>query len=79
MPKALVGEQDEQVNNARETIAHGEGALAEEWAARAAAATLILEAHEVHTQSYGDRERNAHASKREEGKRRKACKGSQGS
>ena len=70
-------EQGEQVahgqNDAREAIARGEGTLAEERAARAVTATLLLEAHGAHSQRYG--ERNARAIEREEGKRRKAHEG----
>ena len=72
-----VGEQGRQVNYAREAIALGKGALAEERVTRAATAVLLPEAHEAHTRSYGDGERDARISVREEGERRKARKGAQ--
>ena len=73
----MVGEQDGQVNDAREAITRGEGALAEERVACAATAALLLEAHEAHARRYG--ERDARASEREEGDWRKARKGAQDS
>ena len=78
-PKVLVGEQDGQVNDAREAITGEEGALAEERVARVATAVLLPEAHEAHARSYVDGERDASASKQEEGERQKAHEGAQGS
>ena len=74
-------EQGEQAahgqNDARETIARGEGVLAEEWAVCAATTVLLSEAHETHTRRYV--ERDTHTSEREEGERRKAREGARGS
>ena len=65
------------MNTAREATAREEGPLVEEQVARAATTALLPEAHEAHTQRYG--ERDAHAIKREEAKRQKAHEGAQGS
>ena len=67
------------MHDAREAIARGEGALAEERAECAATAALLPEAHEAHTRSYGDGERDTRASEREEGEQRKAREGARGS
>ena len=78
-PKALVGEQGGQVNDAREAIAHGEVALAEERVMCVATPVLLPEAHEAHARSYRDRERDTRASEREAGERQKASEGARGS
>ena len=62
-------------NDAREATASGEGALAKERAACAATAALLQEAQKAHVRRYG--ERDTRTGDREEGKQRKARKGSQ--
>ena len=61
------------MNDAREAIARGEGALAEERTARAATTALLLEVHKAYTLRYG--ERDAHIREREDGHRWKAREG----
>ena len=59
------------MSDVREVVPRGEGTLAEGQAAHGATT--------AHAQSYGDRERDARASEREESDRRKAREGAQGS